>query len=382
MASPDNKNFDGSYSSMSPTTRKVLGWIGFTLLLLLIYVSWGIVKYVLISFILSIILNPLMRLLDKLRIGKRRLNNNLKAIIGLVAIVLVFGGIISIFAPKILQEFKTISNIKLEDINESLEYPLQMIDEFVIKYNLTTEEDFNSKKYVEKEIFDLVGAGRVTAVFTNLASGIGNVFIAIFSTFFITFFFLRERDLLSDTIISITPEKLIPKVESIMKKTRNSLSRYFIGVLIQVTLVATVVTSGLAIFGVENALLIGVFAGLINIIPYLGPTLGAIFGIFVALTTNLDIDYSTQLMPFILKIVSVFAVVQMMDNFLFQPFIFSNSVNAHPLEIFLVIMVSASIAGITGMIVAVPVYAFLRIVLREFFSEFKAIREITKKVDQ
>jgi predicted PurR-regulated permease PerM len=365
---------------MNPTTKKILGWVGFALLILIVIVAWNIFKYILVAVVLSIILNPLMRLLDRITIFKRRINNNIKALIGILAIFVFFGGIISIFAPKILEEFQTISNIKLEDINESLEYPLQMVDEFVFRYNLTTDEDFNSKKYVEKEIFNLVGAGKVTYIFSNLAAGIGNVFIAIFSIIFITFFFLRERELAAGTIISLTPEAMIPKVENVMRKTRNSLSRYFIGILIQVILVSTVVTTGLALFGVENALLIGVFAGLINIIPYLGPTLGAIFGIFVALTTNLDIDYSTQLVPFVLRIVGVFAVVQLMDNFLFQPFIFSNSVNAHPLEIFLVIMISASIAGVPGMIVAVPAYAFLRIVLREFFSEFKAIREITKKV--
>lgn len=367
-------------SDLSPTTKKVIGWIGFVLFIALLIAAWSIVKFILVAVVFTIILNPLMRLLDKLSLFKRPINKNIKALVGIIAIFLIFGGIISIFAPKVLSEFNTISNIKLEDINESLAYPLQMVDEFVERYNLSADPEFNSKKYVEKEIYNLVGAGRVTSVFTNLASSIGNVFISIFSVIFITFFFLRERELATNSIISITPDRFVPQVENILRKTRISLSRYFIGVLIQIILVATVVSSGLAIFNVENALIIGVFAGLINIIPYLGPTLGAIFGVFVALTTNLDIDYSTQLAPFVLKIISVFALVQLMDNFIFQPFIFSNSVNAHPLEIFLVIMTAASIAGITGMIIAVPTYAFLRIVLREFFSEYKAIREITKKV--
>ncbi len=370
------------FSTMSPNTKRVVGWLGLAIFIALIIAIWSIVKYILVAVVFTIILSPLMRLLDKVRVFKKPLNKNIRALIGIFTLFLVFGGIISIFAPKVLAEFQTISNIKLEDINESLEYPLQLVDEFVFKYNLSADENFNSKKYVEKEIFNLVGAGRVTSVFSNLASSIGNVFIAIFSVIFITFFFLREQALATNAIISITPDKFVPQVENILTKTRRSLSRYFIGVLIQVTLVATVVTTGLALFDVENALIIGVFAGMINIIPYLGPTLGAIFGIFVALTTNLDIDYSTQLVPFVMKIVSVFALVQMMDNFIFQPFIFSNSVNAHPLEIFLVIMAAASLAGISGMIVAVPTYAFLRIVLREFFSEFKAIREITKKVDE
>lgn len=365
---------------MSQRTKTILGWVGVVLLIFLIYLAWSIVKYILIAIVFTIILNPLMRLLDRVKIFKRPLHKNIKALVGILTLFVVFGGVITLFAPRVLSEFKYISNIKLEDINESLAYPLQMIDEFVFKYNLSTDPEFNSKTYVEKELVDLVGAGRVTRVFSNLAEGIGNIFIALFSIVFITFFFLRERDLVSEAVISITPDDMIPQVKNVMRKTRNSLSRYFIGVLIQVTLVATVVSTGLALFGIENALLIGVFAGIINIIPYLGPTLGAIFGIFVALTTNLDIDYSTMLLPFILKIVSVFALVQLMDNFIFQPFIYSNSVNAHPLEIFLVIMIAASIAGITGMIVAVPTYAFLRIVLREFFSEFKAIREITKKV--
>ena len=72
--------------------------------------------------------------------------------------------------------------------------------------------------------------------------------------------------------------------------------------------------------------------------------------------------------------------MQMLDNFLLQPIIFSNSVNAHPLEIFLVILIAGTVAGISGMIFAIPFYTFIRIIAKEFLSQFEIVKSLTKNI--
>ena len=130
----------------------------------------------------------------------------------------------------------------------------------------------------------------------------------------------------------------------------------------------------------KNALLIGFFAGVINVIPYLGPIIGGIFGILITISSNLDVDFYTQMLPLLIRVVIVFGTVQMLDNFVLQPFIFSTSVLAHPLEIFLIILMGAQIGGITGMILAIPAYTVLRVVARVFLSEFKLVQKITDRI--
>ena len=160
------------------------------------------------------------------------------------------------------------------------------------------------------------------------------------------------------------------------------LTKYFIGVLGDMLFVATITFIGLWIIGVENALLIGVFAGLVNIIPYIGPIMALLFGILIGVTTNLQLDFYTQLIPLIGKISFVFVIVQLIDALFFQPLVISNIVKAHPLEIFIVILIAGTFAGIGGMVIAVPVYTILRIIAKEFLYNFKFIQKLTENLDE
>jgi len=139
-----------------------------------------------------------------------------------------------------------------------------------------------------------------------------------------------------------------------------------------------VITVGLSLLDVKNALLIGVVAGVFNIIPYVGPIMGALVGISLAATGQLQAHPEMEMTSFILGAIIPFLVAQGLDNFVLQPLIFSKSVKAHPLEIFLVILAAGSLAGIVGMIVAVPAYSFLRIVAKEFFNGYKVVQGLTK----
>ena len=166
-----------------------------------------------------------------------------------------------------------------------------------------------------------------------------------------------------------------------MSNAKRLLSRYFIGLLIQVLSITTLVSLGLTILGIENALLIGLFAGFINVIPYLGPLIGTLFGLFVVFTSNFQLGIDAELGWLMLKTLSVFVVVQTLDNIVFQPLIFSNSVNVHPLEIFLIIFIAAGkLGGPVGMICAIPAYTLIRIIAKEFLTQFEIVKNLTKNI--
>lgn len=137
---------------------------------------------------------------------------------------------------------------------------------------------------------------------------------------------------------------------------------------------------GMMIAGIPNALLIGFIGGFFNLIPYLGPFIGGALGVLLTLFWVLaEGSYATfWVQPLI--VVGVFIAVNMVDNFVLQPQIYSKRVNAHPIEIFLIMMMGGSVGGIIGMILAVPAYTLIRIVGKEFLSSFDLMDKLTRNL--
>ena len=143
-------------------------------------------------------------------------------------------------------------------------------------------------------------------------------------------------------------------------------------------------TIGLTIVGLEfnHAVVIGLFCGLFNVIPYLGPWMGAALGLLMGAALHINVDFMSETLPMLGWMTLVFGSVQIIDNVLFQPLIYSSSVKAHPLEIFLVILAAGSMAGIVGMILAIPFYTILRVIAKEFFDNMKLVRKLTENLEK
>ena len=134
------------------------------------------------------------------------------------------------------------------------------------------------------------------------------------------------------------------------------------------------------IFGIDNALIIAFLCAVLNIIPYIGPLIGSILAAILTMISNLGGDFQTEILPLTIYVLIGFWIVQIIDNNVSQPLIFSSSVNSHPLEIFLVILIAGFMSGILGMILAVPIYTILKVIGKEFFPENKVIKVLTKNI--
>lgn len=355
---------------MNSTTRKIVLYLFAAIALVVMYFIRDIVAYVLISIVLTIIFAPLMRLLDRVKIKGRQLPDWLKSLSCLMILYLVIAIMINVFAPILVKEIKELSQIKLDDVNQALSGPINFIEAKAEEWSIQDKGSVIDRKYLQNKVVDFFDVRTVSSYFTSVISGFGNFLLAVFSISFITFFLLKDRYITRQAIEVLVPAGYIENARHVVENTNKILQRYFIGLIIQVSVISTFVSVSLTVIGIKNALLIGFFAGLINIIPYLGPTIGATVGIIIALTTNMDMYTSSDILPLVIKMASVFAIVQLLDNFVFQPLIFSNSINAHPLEIFLVILVGGTLFGIPGMIIAIPSYSFLRILAREMIARF------------
>lgn len=366
---------------MNFRTKSIIGVIFTIGLLVLLWYVRSIVVYVLISVVLALILGPIMEFLDHRVVKGRELPDTLKASMALVGLYAVLYLLISIFTPLLAKEVKIISSIDFDQLSHSLQEPISYLEGKAEELNIRADENMSNREFVQNKLLSYFDVSQVPNLFGGLVSGLGNVFFAFFSITFITFFLLKDRWIMGGFLDAVVPEKYLEKVKGVADNSKKTLTRYFLGLVAQISLITTLISLALYALGIENALVIGFFAGLINVIPYIGPLIGAAFGIVIAITTNLGMDVSGELLPLVLKVGSVFLTVQLLDNIVFQPIIFSNSINAHPLEIFLVIMVAGQLAGITGMVLAVPVYSFFRIIAKEFFSGFKVVQSMTKNLE-
>lgn len=348
----------------------------------MMYTFSDIVAYVLVSWVLSMIGQPLMRFFQKpIKLGtfQFKAGPSLSAILTLFCFFIVISILILMFVPLVVEQANNLAGVDYAAIATALEQPINQFTSWVSNYGFDLKgrspEDFLRDTLTGKLDPNLIGN-----FFSNFIAAAGNIVITLFSIVFITFFFLKEQKLFVRFIQAVVPNKYEQQVSKAIDEVSTMLTRYFGGIIFQMSIITVFVSLALHLLGVKNALLIGFFAALINVIPYVGPLIGAAFGIFITISSNLDLEFYTQMLPLILKVIAVFASMQMLDNFLLQPFIFSNSVLAHPLEIFIIILMGAQIDGIVGMVLAIPAYTVLRVIGSVFLSEFKLVKSITRNM--
>ena len=364
------------------TPRSLLFIAGVLVLGLLVWRFSSIVAYILIASVLSLITRPLVHLMGRIRIGKWQIPISIRALITLFIIWVVFFSFFRIFIPLVASEAQELSNIDTAQVIEAFEKPIENLEVWYEKLNIGGEGALSLREQLQGGLASILNINVISDLIATVASILGNFALALFAISFITFFLLREDKLITDYIITVVPEKKVEAFRHALESIKHLLRRYFVGILLQMTGILTLVTLGMTIVGVgfKLGLVIGLVAAVLNIIPYLGPWIGAIVGIILGVATHLDLDFATQLLPLIGYITLVFAITQLTDNLVFQPVIFGTSVYAHPIEIFLVILMAGSLAGIVGMILAIPTYTVLRVFAKEFFNNFRVVQKLTDKI--
>ena len=352
------------------------------ILLLLGLIAWAskeIIIYLIVAVVLALIGRPVMRILGKPHIKGRYLPESAKAALTLILLIGFGILLIIIFIPVIVQQIQNLENINYNAVAQSLDEPIAYFETVAREYKLTNDE-MSVTEYFQSKVSQVLNVGKLSNLVNGIIGFTGDFLIALFSIIFITFFFLKDKDLSTNIVLALTPNGYEERVSSVMTSIKTLLSRYFIGVLTEILLVGGLISIGLMILGVKYAVVIGFFAGIFNVIPYVGPLIGASMGVALTILGNLQLDFYSQMVPLILKVAVIFMVVQLIDNFVFQPYIYSSSVKAHPLEIFLVILIAGNIAGVGGMILAIPTYTILRVVAKEFLNQFKFVQSITKDI--
>jgi predicted PurR-regulated permease PerM len=272
-----------------------------------------------------------------------------------------------------------LSNIDTEAIVDYFEQPIKYVYNLLIQYNIIRpEEDLLSM--IESKLYSIVNWHNFSSILNSVVSKTSSLVVGIFSTLFLTFFLLRDPNIVHNIFMAITPDEQTKRMNNILHDSRVMLTRYLFGLMSEVLCMMILIFIGLVIFDIKNALIIAVVGGLMNIIPYLGPMMGCAIGVVIGIISNLGIGSYDMIMPNSLEVIAVFVGANLIDNFVLQPTIYSKSVFAHPIEIFLVILMAGNVAGVLGMIIAIPSYTLIRIIAKQMLSEFKFVELLTRKM--
>lgn len=354
-----------------------IAWAWWVLALLLVAFFWRfgqLASYILAAVAVSFAGQPLASWLKTRRLGRWKVGPTVAAGLTLASMAGLLSGVVMLFAPLVAEQLAALRGLNPDDLIRHWNEALATVDRWTAGIDMSGEGIANSA-FLAEEASQWIQMEAAGSFLTDLLSSIGNVFVATFSILFMAFFFLQEPHLFKHFVLGLTPPDKQASAEKVMARSGELLTRYFGGLVIQVSIVTLIVGLGLTLVGVPHGWLLGLLAGLFNLIPYVGPLLGAGIGLLVMISSGVALDDLAWGM-------AVYLAAQGVDNVFTQPVVFAKRVFAHPLEIFVVVSVAGSLGGPAGMVLAIPGYTLLRIVGREFLQQFPWVQALTKSIDR
>ena len=338
----------------------------------------SVLVYVIVAFVVSLLARPLMRLMRKVKIRGKSLPGGLLAIL---AIVFILGILILVVTQVIPVVTRIVRDAAVLNSATAAGNPLDRINDWIVGLFPGLGPDFNVITVLMDKLKEVADLSNVTAVISSVTSVVTGLVVGLFSIVFISFFFVRDETLFRKIVCALVPDRMEGNMSKSLGDIEGLLSRYFVGLLVEMTGVALLDFLGLwfiARLGFTNALGIAFIAGILNIIPYVGPLIGEVVGVVLAviLKYGAGVGLPVNIWVFALIVLAIMLTTQLVDNFVYQPLIYSTSIKASPLEIFIVILLAGHIGGVVGMLVAIPAYTVVRVIASRFFPDLKLVKRL------
>ena len=338
----------------------------------------SVLVYIIVAFVVSLIGQPVMRLLRKIRIRGKAAPDGLLAIL---TIILILGTLILVVTQVIPVVTGIVRDAAVLNSVTADGNPMDRVNDWIVGLFPGLGPDFNIITILMDKLREVTNVSNVTSVISSVTSFVTSLVVGLFSVVFISFFFVRDETLFRTIVSALVPDRMEGNLAKSLGDIEGLLSRYFVGLLIEMTGVALLDFLGLWIIarlGFSNALGIAFIAGILNVIPYVGPLIGEAVGVVLAVVlkygTGVGLDVNIWI--FALIVLAIMLTTQLVDNFVYQPLIYSTSIKASPLEIFIVILLAGHIGGVVGMLVAIPSYTVIRVIASRFFPDLKVVKRL------
>jgi len=346
--------------------RAIAVLAGVFILLMFLYSVQTVLIYLAVSLLLSMIASPVVHFLKR----KLKIPHILAVILTLLFFLALLAGFIMMFVPLIVTQSENLSLLDTAKLERDFNGLIVQLNEY---FGIDTQQMIRESKITSKINFNFI------PVFLNSLLGVLSGFgMGLASVMFITFFFLKDRNLFTVGAKKLLPDAHEDKILNSFRKVNYMLSRYFIGLIIQMSVLFVLYLTVLLIFGVQNAFVIALITAFLNIIPYIGPIISSILVVILTLLGHIGPETQDTMLSTTLYVFIGYCAAQFVDNNISSPLIFSSSLNSHPLEIFIVVLISGFSFGILGMIIAIPMYTALKVIAKEFFPENPVVKALTK----
>ena len=351
--------------------------LGVLVLIFCAFYFFKILVYLGVSVLLFLIGHPLSYRMSNIKIGKKQLPNALAALITIAIMISGLSGLFLLIVPPLVNEVHYLSQLNFGDVLHNL------LENFPAAKNLLhrfgDEEALESA--ISTQINSRLNADNITYLLDNTLNYFSAAIGGTLCVLFITFFLLKDEDLVREGILLVTPSGFENATNDILRTSKRMLSKYFVSLVIDMLIVGVAVFITMTILKINNALIIAFCAALFNIVPYIGALITMSVALLIGITGCISMNQFDLILPTIEKIFFGLLCINLSDAFLVQPFLFSNSVKAHPLEIFLVTLMAGTIGGVLGMIIALPAYTLIRIVAAQFLTNLKFFRKISDNIN-
>ncbi len=369
--------------------EKLAGYLIFLgILAIVCVVCWyfrSVLVYVILAFVVSLISQPLTHLLRKIRIKGKSAPDWLLAIL---SISIVMAGLILVITQmipvvtNIIKEASVFKDMSLFDNNVS-----DYVNAWIVGLIPSLGEDYDAVSVLFDYLKGVSSEFSITGILGSVASVVIDLAVGLFAVVFISFFFVKDEKLFSKIVAALVPDRIEASVTEALLDVEHLLSRYFVGLLLEMMGVALLNFIGLwliARIGFTYALGIGFIAGILNIIPYVGPIIGEVLGalLCMVLKYGAGVGLDVNIWFFALIVLAIMLSVQLVDNFVLQPLIYSTSIQASPLEIFIVMLMASQLGGILGMLAAIPAYTVIRVFAGRFFYDKKLVRRLMPDLEK
>ena len=355
----------------------------FCLIAALCWYFRSVLVYILGAVVISLLARPITDTLRKISIKGRHLPDWLSALIAMFLLVAILLSIVTLVFPIIGSIAKGLSLASIEKAAAQVSIPLSNLNEYLKTSFPALGEDFKMESLIFNELHKLLDVSMFSSVLGSAASIVSSIGVGLFAVVFISFFFIKDSGLFGKMVGALVPDRHEENATAAISDIGKLLSRYFSGVVVEMIGVALLNFLGLFFIvrlGFHASIGIAFLTGLLNIIPYVGPLFGGILGTLLAIivkySSAVPVGINIGFGWFVLFLIAIFCFTQLIDNILYQPIIYSSSIKAKPLEIFIVLLIAGHIAGPLGMIIAIPSYTAIRVIAFRFFGHIKAIKRL------
>ena len=343
-----------------------------------------VLVYIILAALVALLSTPLCNLICRIKIKAWRCPQWLGSILSILTVFAIISGIIITIIPLIRSVVADISTANINNMAKAVTVPLADFNAAVARAIPQLGRNFRIESVVLEQLQEIFAPNTFSNVVGSVTSFVAKLGVSVFSVIFISFFFIKDPTIATKIVLAFVPDKYEERVHASMHKIGILVSRYFVGMTIEVLGVSLLNFIGLLVIarmGFKYSIGIAFMTGILNIIPYIGPLMGGVIGVSLSLIIKYvcasSFGLAVGFFPFVLILAGIFTFTQLVDNSVYQPLIYSNSVKVHPLEIFIVFLVAGEIAGMAGMFAAIPTYTVLREIAKEFISNVKAVRMLT-----